>query len=87
MNITYQSISDISLTMINGKPDLEVGISLGAIHEGIQPTYGATAQDMGFHTFIMTAKWSESRRNKMIPIAEIDDDIKSLMSAVKWGEL
>ena len=58
MNITYQSISDISLTMISGKPDLVIGQSLSSLNEGIRPTYGMTADQMGFDSFIMTINWS-----------------------------
>lgn len=86
MNITYQSISQLSLTTLDDKPDLELGCQIGNMSEGIQPTYGMTADDMSFHTFIMTVKWSEPRKNRMIPTSEIDDDIKSLMSAAKWGQ-
>lgn len=83
MNITYTSLFDMAVTQVSG---VDIAHQLGNMSDGIQPCYGATAEDMGFDTFIMTIEWNESRRNKMIPIAEIDDDIKSLMSAVKWSE-
>ena len=83
MKITFESISSITRTMTCKLP-LSIGESFGVHSWGIQPTFGMTADDMGFQTFIMTIEWS--RKNRMIPMSEIDDDIKSLMSAVKWGE-
>ena len=59
MNITFESISDISCTMIDDKPGLNVGESIGDHSWGIQPTYSVTADSMGFDGFIMTVSWSE----------------------------
>jgi len=54
MNITFESISDISCTMINDKPDLNIGESIGDHSWGVKPTYGMTADSMGFAGFVMT---------------------------------
>lgn len=59
MNITFESISDISCTMIDDKPDLNIGESIGDHRWGVQPTYGMCAEQMGFDTFIMTVTWGE----------------------------
>lgn len=59
MNITFESISDISCTMIDDKPGLNIGESIGDLSWGIQPTYGMCAEDMDFDTFIMTIKWGD----------------------------
>jgi hypothetical protein len=65
MNITYQSVSALSLTILDGKPDLELGCQVGDLNEGIQPTYGMCAEGMGFDTFIMTIKWQEFTNKNM----------------------
>lgn len=54
MKITFESISDISCTMIDDKPELNIGESIGVHKWGIQPTYGMTADGMGFYGFAMT---------------------------------
>lgn len=53
MTITYQSVERWAGTYMDG---IRIGCHGGYIQEGIQPTYGMTADDMGFHTFIMTVK-------------------------------
>jgi len=83
MTITHSSIGKVSITEFEG---LVIGKQVGVILEGVRPTFGATAEDMGFRYFFMTVNWVEPRKNRMIPMSEIDDDIKSLMSGVKWGE-
>ena len=56
MNITYESVSALSLTRVGG---IQIGCSVDTKREGIQPTYGMMADDMGFQTFTMTIKWGE----------------------------
>ena len=56
MKITYRSVTALSITDIE---DIEIGCSVDTQSEGIQPTYGMTADDMGFSTFIMTVKWGD----------------------------
>jgi hypothetical protein len=85
--ITFESIGSMAVTCSDIGNESVVGKQVNLITEGMQPTYGVTAKDMGFHTFIMTVKWSKPRKNRMIPMPEIDDDIKSLMSAAKWVKL
>lgn len=54
MKITYKSVGVVSLSMIG---DLVIGKQVDTIYEGIKPTYGMLAGDMGFRSFIMTIKW------------------------------
>jgi len=56
MQITFESISDLSITMLDDKPDLELGSQIGIHSHGIQPTYGMTADSMGFNSFTMAIK-------------------------------
>lgn len=54
MQITFESISNLSITMLDDKPDLELGTQIGIHSHGIQPTYGMTADSLGFNSFYMT---------------------------------
>jgi hypothetical protein len=40
--------------MLDDKPDLEIGSQIENLSHGIQPTYGMTADSMGFNSFYMT---------------------------------
>jgi hypothetical protein len=51
--------------MIDDKPDLNVGESIGVHSWGIQPTYGMCADSMGFDAFIMTVSWQEFTNKNM----------------------
>jgi len=59
MQITFESISDISITMLDDKPDLELGSQIGIHSHGIQPTCGMTADSMGFNSFAMTINFKD----------------------------
>jgi len=54
MKIVYESSSNVSLTTIDDNEDRHVGCSVGDLNDGIQPTYGMTADSMGFNSFAMT---------------------------------
>ncbi len=56
--ITFESISDISLTMLDDKPDLELGCQVGDLIDGLSPTYGMTAGYMGFKTITIKFTYS-----------------------------
>ena len=59
MKITYQSVSSISLTMLDDKPDLELGCQVGNLIDGISPTYGMTADDMKMSNIVITFTWGD----------------------------
>jgi len=59
MKITYESLTNISLTTIDDNEDVHLGCSVGDLNDGIRPTYGFKAEDMGFNSFFMTITWGE----------------------------
>ena len=58
MTITLESIGCVAITQSDIGNKSVIGKQVDTIKEGIQPTYGMTANDMGFGAFIMTVKWS-----------------------------
>lgn len=84
MNITYQSISNLSITMLDDKPDLELGCQVGIHSEGIQPTYGMCAEDMGFRTFIMTVDFNKSQTYKVLIRKNSTGEEKLIDTELVW---
>lgn len=81
MNITYESVGEVSMSMVEG---LFIGKQVGMIHEGIQPTYGSTAEDMGFHTFIMTVGFNRSKTYKVLIRKNSTGEEKLIDTELVW---
>jgi len=66
MQIIFQSLSNFSITTIDGKPDLELGSQIGVYSHGLKPTYGMTAEDMDFHSLSMSVEFEKSNTYKVL---------------------
>lgn len=81
MNITYKSVSALSLTKIG---DIQIGCSVDTQSEGIKPTYGMTAEDMGFPTFIMTVGFNRSKTYKVLIRKNSTGEQKLIDTELVW---
>ena len=56
--IIFESVGDVSASSLINSSSM-LGIQSGAISEGISPTYGMTADDMGVENIVIKFTWSD----------------------------
>lgn len=56
--IKFESIGDLGATSSDDHQEL-IGQQIGTLNDGIQPTYGMTAEDMDVENIVITFTWSD----------------------------